>query len=367
MQWEFPLRASHPSLAFAECNFNWVQTLQTISDSLTLRRIGEVPPQRTAPYETISVVVPAFNEASTLELNMHTLLRYLELSLPGSHEVFIVDDGSADQTGAIARSIAARYPTVEVGHHVANRGLDAAVRTGVEMASGDYVVVWDGGSTYAPDTIGALISAAQERSCDIVLASAYMPGGHSTDVPMLRRWLNHGANGFLSLAVRGEFATLTCMVRVYRRAMLKDLLTMFPQAGTTFELLFAARAHGAIIHEIPVHLNWSKQVPSRQKHMSPGRMWKWAMQIVGCAVRYRPAIIFAVPGLFPGLLPLAVATALLLQQPLRTVWYIGIITVVVQSSSLLAFSGQLRAFFGKLFQKVASWPLARATALRARQ
>lgn len=296
-------------------------------------------------------MVPAFNEALTLEPNMQTLLAYLESSMAGSYEVLIVDDGSGDQTGAIALSIAAAHSAVKVGHHASNRGLDAAVRTGVEMASGDYVVVWDADLTYAADTIGALISAAQDRSCDIVLASAYMRGGESTAVPFLRRWLSRGANWFLSLAVHGEFATLTCMVRVYRRAILNDLLMLFPHTGTTFELLLAARAHGAVIHEIPAHLDWSKQDASRQKRVAPVRLVKSAMHVVRAAVRYRPAILLAIPGLFPGLLPLVLAMAVLLHQSVRTVSYIAMITMIVQYSSLLAFSWQLRAFFTKLFEK----------------
>jgi len=280
---------------------------------------------------------------------VETLRSYLELWLRDSYEILIVDDGSADQTGAIALALASRHPTIKVGHHVSNRGLDAAVRTGVEMSSGDYVVVWDADLTYATSTIEALVGAAQRGSYDIVLASAYMRGGKSTAVPFLRRWLSRSANWLLSLAVHAEFATLTCMVRLYRRAILEDLLTLFPQAGTTFEILLAARAHGAAIHEIPAHLDWSAQSIDRAKRMAPGRMLKSVSNVVCCALRYRPALLFAIPGLFPGLLPLAVATAVLFHGSVRTVWYVALITMVLQYASLLAFTWQLRAFFTRIF------------------
>jgi glycosyltransferase involved in cell wall biosynthesis len=219
------------------------------------------------------------------------------------------------------------------------------------MASGDYVVVWDADLTYATEMIGALLAAAQERSADIVLASAYMRGGQSTRVPFLRRWLSRSANWLLSLAVHGEFATLTCMVRVYRRQLLSDLLRMYPQAGTTFELLLAARAQGAIIHEIPAHLDWSRQDASRRKRVSPARMLKSTSDVVRCAVRFRPALILAVPGLFPGLLPLALATAAILHQSMHTISYVATITIVVQYCSLFAFTWQLRTFATRLLGK----------------
>lgn len=87
---------------------------------------------------SLSIIVPAFNEARNLPGCLTTLHATLADS---SYEVIVVDDGSSDQTLAVARELAAVRPDrMQVLAHDRNRGFGAAFRTGIDAAAGRYVL-----------------------------------------------------------------------------------------------------------------------------------------------------------------------------------------------------------------------------------
>ena len=106
--------------------------------------------------ESISVFFPLYNEEGNLE---RLVARALEV-LPGlgaDFEVILVDDGSRDQTAAIADRIAARDPRVRVVHHPVNGGYGAALRTGFAAARHPLVFFADGDNQFDLGEIGLLI------------------------------------------------------------------------------------------------------------------------------------------------------------------------------------------------------------------
>src|ERR1041385_3264727 len=87
------------------------------------------------PFDTISAVLPAFNEEDNIEkatTQMAAVLRSLELR---DWEVIVVDDGSVDRTGEIAERLIGEYPEhLRVFHHKPNRGYAEALKTGFSNA-----------------------------------------------------------------------------------------------------------------------------------------------------------------------------------------------------------------------------------------
>jgi len=192
-----------------------------------------------------------------------------------------------------------------------------------------------------------LVETLEQKGADIALASAYAPGGSVGNVPFLRRILSREANRLLSLATGGRYATLTCMVRAYqadaarRLEFRSDGMTAVPEM-----LLSGVRQHMRIV-EIPAALRWSDERVAARRGFSVSRAASQTSATVALAFRHRPSLWLAVPGLFPGLLPLVVALLLILRVGAATLAVATTVTIIVQYTSLALFGGQLAAFFGR--------------------
>lgn len=118
----------------------------------------------------LSVIIPAFNEAQTIE---EIVRRVHATDLV--HEIIIVDDGSVDGTRDILARLDGR-DTVRVILHENNLGKGAAVRTGIQAATGDVVLIQDADLEYDPRDYPALLRPLQEGIADIVYGSRFLGG-----------------------------------------------------------------------------------------------------------------------------------------------------------------------------------------------
>jgi glycosyltransferase involved in cell wall biosynthesis len=107
---------------------------------------------------TVSIVIPCYNEVATLEKVIDTVLK----SPIGSKEVIIVDDGSTDGTSELIRS-ELEQRVARVIFHETNQGKGAALRSGFAVASGDVVVVQDADLEYDPRDYDSLLRGQKDR------------------------------------------------------------------------------------------------------------------------------------------------------------------------------------------------------------
>ena len=118
----------------------------------------------------LSVIVPAYNEAATIEAVLDRLLALGDLLA----EVIVVDDGSTDDTLAIARRVARRAPRIHVESLARNSGKTAAVARGIELAVGEIVIIQDADMEYDPAEIPELIDPILRGEADVVYGSRFL-------------------------------------------------------------------------------------------------------------------------------------------------------------------------------------------------
>lgn len=159
----------------------------------------------------VFVVVPAYNEGKRLE-------RVLDDLAPTGHAVVVVDDGSRDDTAAVARARGCY-----VLRHVINRGQGAALQTGITFAvreGADIVVTFDADGQHQAADMPALLAPILEGRADFVLGNRFLSG--TSNVPPLRAAVLHVArlitfltsgmrvgdthNGYRALSRRGAQA-----------------------------------------------------------------------------------------------------------------------------------------------------------------
>lgn len=245
-----------------------------------------------------SVVVPAYNEAEIIGDTLGQIWDYLR-TLDGEFrcELIVVNDGSTDATGEIADRFAAEHTGVRVLHHRVNLQLGQALRYAFNNCHGDYVVTIDCDLSYAPEHIGRMLRAIEDTQARIVLASPYMPGGSTTNVPAVRRVASRVANRMLRIASRGRFSTLTGMVRAYDRRFLSSLDLKAMDAEINMEILYKAQLLRARIIEVPAHLDWTYQNERGEGRKSSVRLKRSTSSSLFLAFIFRPVWFFIVPGL----------------------------------------------------------------------
>ncbi len=127
--------------------------------------------------ETLSIVIPAYNEARTIHLILDKV-KNVELVQGIQKEIIITNDCSKDDTeGAIQRYMAAN-PELNIRYlkHEVNQGKGAALHTGIQHASGKYLIIQDADLEYDPAEYNILLRPILDGYADVVYGSRFMGG-----------------------------------------------------------------------------------------------------------------------------------------------------------------------------------------------
>lgn len=246
----------------------------------------------------ISIILPCYNEEVILEINVNSIINYLENKTKYRWEIVIVNDGSRDKTGVIANNLENNYSSIKVIHHPTNLNLGRALQTGFCYTSGDIIVVMDIDLSYSVEHIGRMVDKIIETSCDMVLASPYMKGGKVTEVPFIRKILSLWLNRFMRLSAQKKFYTYTGMVRAYRADFILNTNLKAPDYEINPEIMYKAMILRARIIEIPAHLDWTAQNKYSDKRTSSMRIIKGFFSGIMAAFIFRPYVFFLGIGSF---------------------------------------------------------------------
>lgn len=168
------------------------------------------------PEPYLSVVVPVFNEEESLPELLARLSSALQ-TLTRSYEVLLVNDGSRDGSLAILREAAAQDPRLTVIDFNRNYGQHAAIFAGFEAAQGEIIVTLDADLQNPPEEIGKLV-AKMEDGFDVVGSVRI-----KRQDPFFRRLASRLVNRVTSMATGVQLSDYGCMLRAYRRAVVKTL------------------------------------------------------------------------------------------------------------------------------------------------
>ncbi len=200
----------------------------------------------------LSVVIPAYNEATVIEPTLHRVVEFLEAN-GVTWELIVVDDGSVDGTAQVVEQVAKQHAGVRVCA-APHQGKGGAVRRGVMEAQGRYVLFMDADYS-TPIEEWRQCAPWLRDGYDIVIGSRKMPGATITrHQPRLREWMGKGFTWLTNLLVGAQVSDITCGFKCFRHEVAKELARWQRINGWAFdaEWLFLARRHGYRIKEVPV-------------------------------------------------------------------------------------------------------------------
>ncbi len=197
----------------------------------------------------LSAIFPAYNEAESLRRFPGDVIPVFE-SLRRPYEIIVVDDGSKDETAAVAEQLAG---PVRVVRHDRNRGLGAALRTGFQAAQGDLVVTLDTDLTFAPALVRKLLDRYDQGGVDVVSGSPSL-AGYAKEIPAYRVAISKAASIVYSGILGQRITAVSPILRLYRASDLAVLPLNSIGFDINAEILFLLIQRGKRVAEVPAPL-----------------------------------------------------------------------------------------------------------------
>lgn len=237
----------------------------------------------------VVIQIPCYNEEESLPVTLAALPR----SLPAVDEVewLVVDDGSSDRTGEVARE----HGVDHVVSMPRNRGLAAAFSRGLEAAldlGADVVVNTDADNQYRGEDVGRLVAPILAGEAEIVIGER--PIDEIEHFSPLKKLLQKLGSWVVRMASNTRVPDATSGFRAMsREAAMK--LQVFNSYSYVLETIIQAGQKGMAVVSVPVRTNPELR-PSRLFRSTIGYVFRQALTIVRIFMTYRPFAFFAVPG-----------------------------------------------------------------------
>ena len=232
--------------------------------------------------KTLSIVIPAYNEERTIH-EILDAVRAVELDGKMKKEVIIVDDCSSDNTMERLEAYAQEYPEMGLSlhKHEVNKGKGAALHTGIDKATGDYIVIQDADLEYDPQEYNILLKPILNGQADVVYGSRFM-GGNPHRVLFFwhtigNKFLTRMSNMFTNL----NLTDMETCYKMFRSDLVKSVRLKEKRFGFEPEVTAkVSRIEGVRIYEVGI--SYYGRTYEEGKKIG----WKDGFRALWCIMKY---------------------------------------------------------------------------------
>jgi glycosyltransferase involved in cell wall biosynthesis len=223
----------------------------------------------------LSVVMPVYNERATLRTVVERVL-----AVPLDVELLCVDDGSRDGSREILSELQAAHPQIRVLLQPRNMGKGAALRRGIQEATGDFVIIQDADLEYDPAEYPQLLEPLLQGKADVVYGSRFLGGGPHR---VLYFWHSVG-NSILTLLSNSltniNLSDMETCYKVFRREVIQSIPIEEDRFGFEPEITVKVAKRRLRIYEVGISY-WGRTYEEGKKIG-----WKDGIRALWCLLKY---------------------------------------------------------------------------------
>ena len=232
--------------------------------------------EKSSSMGLLSIVIPAFNEEDAIAETVKEI-RTAMAHTDHEYEIIVVDDGSEDRTPERAR-----FAGVRSIRHDSNRGYGASLKTGVQAARGDWIIITDADGTYPNGRIPELLRHAGDH--DMVV------GARNGCIPLVRRPAKWMLSKLANYLAETRIPDINSGLRVFRKHLALRFARILPSGFSfTTTITLASLCHGYRVKYIPIEYHKRK---GRSKIRPVRDTYNFFMLIVRTTLYFNPLKVF---------------------------------------------------------------------------
>ncbi|MFM7201841.1 MAG: glycosyltransferase family 2 protein [Myxococcota bacterium] len=224
----------------------------------------------------LSVVIPCYNELRTLD----ALLKAVEQAPYPDKEILLIDDCSTDGTREKIQTEIEGHRRVRCFYHPVNRGKGAAIRTGLQAATGDVVIIQDADLEYDPQEYPRLLQPILDDKADVVFGSRFMGGSPHRVVYFWHMVGNKLLTTLSNMCTNLNLTDMETCYKAFRREVVQQLVLEEERFGIEPELTAKVAKLKVRIYEVGI--SYYGRTYEEGKKID----WKDGVAALWCIVKY---------------------------------------------------------------------------------
>lgn len=201
----------------------------------------------------LSVIIPVYNEEKDITVLLQKLSDVAYPAFLESVEYIIVDDHSSDHSVETIEAFITEKNDFKLFKHENNKGKGAAVKTGINYAQGDLLLIQDGDLELSPSDIPVMINAMQDLKVEFINGSRYLPGVVRPLASYKRYWGNKLFTNLTSVLINVHLTDMACGYKLIHRNLYEKINLKENRFGFEAELIIKAlRIKKNNVAEVPV-------------------------------------------------------------------------------------------------------------------